>query len=243
MPRLSRLVPVLSLIAWCAPAQPPEADASIQYSKQIALGRELAQDLGRAGGITDPAIVGYLERIADRVAAAAGAAPFQIRVTRGQGRYASLLPHGVLYISGDLLARIESEAELAGLFAHVLGHGREVNPSTQSSGSNPGWSWGPCVLASPQDPPGMGESRREAERLATESAIHTLRGAGYDPTAVLDLLSKLAYENPAWGKAIEPDDLLDLRVKLEGDVPPRGGYLVTSSAFAAGHAMLVKALK
>lgn len=214
MPRRNLLVPGLALIsvlAVTAPAQPPATDSSIQYRKEIALGEQLAKELDRAGSIADPAIVGYLDRIADRIAGAAGAKPFKIRVMRGQGRYANLLPHGVLYISGELLARIESEAELAGLFAHVLGHGRELASPAQGSGGNPRWSWPPCVLASPQAPPGLGENRREAERLATESAVEILRAAGYDPTAVLDLLSKLAYENPAWGKAIDPDDLLDLR--------------------------------
>jgi len=245
MSRRSRLIPVLALIACAAgtaPGQPPETDSSIEFQKQIALGRQLAQELDRAGSITDPAIVDYLGRVADRVAGAAGVRPFQIRVMRGPGRYANLLPHGVLYISAELLERIESEAELAGLFAHVLGHGREPANPAQGSGGTPHGTWLPCVLATPEAPPGLGENRRESERLATGQAIEMLRAADYDPTAVLDLLSKLAYENPAWGKAIDPDDLLDFRGTLEAEVPPKGGFVVTSSAFALERALMMKTL-
>jgi hypothetical protein len=54
----------------------------------------------------------------------------------------------------------------------------------------------------------------------------------------LDLFSKLAYEHPAWAKAIVPDDLLALRTKTEAEAVPPGGFRVDSSDFVEVHALL-----
>jgi len=247
MLRRSLLASASALIVFCAgpvSAQPPGPEASSEIRKEFALGRQLADELDRRdGSVADPAIVGYLERIVSRMAGAAGEKPFKIRITRGADRYAYLMPHGVLYISGALLERVETEAELAGLFAHQLAHVHAPPAPAQGSGGNPAWTWPECILASQLAPVKWAEDRRESERLATESAVQTLRAAGYDPTAVLDVLSRLAYENPAWGKAIVADDLLDLRVTLDADIPPKTGYLVDSSAFALEHIRVLQALK
>jgi hypothetical protein len=80
------------------------------------LGQQLAGELERNDGrINDPAIVACVQRIANRLAG---------------------VPHGVLYISGALLERVESEAEIAGLLAHQLAHLREpLAPSQGPAGS------------------------------------------------------------------------------------------------------------
>ncbi|MGB9456476.1 MAG: M48 family metalloprotease [Bryobacteraceae bacterium] len=247
MPRPSLLLPVLAVTVFCAGpalAQPPATDASIQFRKEIALGQQLAHEVERQDGtVADPAIVDYLDGIANRLAGATGVKPFQIRVTRGLNRYAYLMPHGVLYISGPLLERVESEAELAGLLAHQLAHSRAPLAAAPGSAGTPLFLWPKCVLASQVVSLKWAEDHRDSERLATETAIQTLRAAGYDPTAVLDLLSKLAYENPIWGKAINSDDLLDLRVKLDADIAPKAGYVLDSSAFAFERIKLGQALK
>jgi len=227
-----------------ASAQPPSADASIQFHKELELGRQLATELDRHDStIKDPVILGYLQRIANRVASAAGATPPKVRVTRGLDRYARLMPQGTLYISATLLTRVENEAELAGLFAHLAGHAAASASAAQGNGGDPVFSWPDCILAAQLSPVKPAEEHREAERSATAFATQTLRAAGYDPTAVLDLLSKLAYENPAWAKAIAPHDLLDLRLTLEAQAPPRAGYVVDSSAFALAKTRVAQAMK
>jgi predicted Zn-dependent protease len=176
------------------------------------------------GSIADPAILSYVQSLADRVARASARKPVRIQINRSQDFYASLLPNGELSISSALLERIESEAELAGLLAHQLAH-QAHTPA--------------CVLASPLRGT---DNRREPERAATESAVRTLRLAGYEPSAVLDLFSKLAYEHPNWAKAIVPDDILDLRVIIESDPPPERGYIVDTSAFAEQHKKLTSSI-
>ena len=83
---------------------------------------------------------------------------------------------------------------------------------------------------------------REPERQATAAAIGDLKAAGYEPSAILDLLSKLVYEHPVWAKAIPPEDLLSFRATLETEPPPTTGYVIDSSEFMQQHSKIVTAL-
>lgn len=162
----------------------------------------------RDGSLDDPAILDYVERIERSIA---GQSPLEVRVTRGKDHYA--VSRTRLYLSAGLLAKIENEAELAGLFAHVLAHARARTG---------------CVLGSPA-------ALRDQERRATADALSSLKAAGYDPAGLLDLFSRLAYEHPAWARAIAPEDLLEFRVALEREPLPPAGYRVDSSAFHQLH--------
>jgi predicted Zn-dependent protease len=205
-------------------------ESATQIGKQWRLGRPAADDPEmRDGSINDAGILEYLQQLAGRLAGTAGAPAMQVRLTKSRDQYASLLPKHVLYISAGLLDRIEDEAELAGLLAHELGH---TLPGQQ--GSLPRDA---CVLASAVTP-AVAASLRDREQLATTSAISNLKAAGYDPAGVLDLLSKLVYEHPAWAKAIPSEDLLALRVRLEGETMPPEGYRLDSSGFSHVHSTL-----
>jgi predicted Zn-dependent protease len=83
---------------------------------------------------------------------------------------------------------------------------------------------------------------RDGESQATAAAVDTLRRAGYEPTAVLEFLTKLSYEHPFWSKAIATEDLLNLRAMIEPQAAPPDGYEITSSEFIEQHARLVGAL-
>jgi hypothetical protein len=221
-------------------ASPP--GTSSEARKEFGLDRHPPQDLERRDGVlNDQEIVDYVQGIADRLARTTGEKAFEVKITRASGWYADLPPRDVLYLSGGLLERIENEAELAGLLAHQLAH---MHPATvPAQGPSPAASFlSSCVLAARAAPMTRIEERRESEILATKAAIRTLRNAGYEPSAVLDLLSKLAYEKPAWAKAILPEDLLSLRAILEPDVLPQGGYIIDSSEFMRHHASIVAAL-
>ena len=73
-------------------------------------------------------------------------------------------------------------------------------------------------------------------------AVSTLKAAGYDPTSLLGILSKLSYEHPAWAKAISSEDIRDLRAKLESEVMPPIGYRLDSSDFVQAHTAVVSVL-
>src|SRR5271170_4516119 len=88
---------------------------------------------------------------------------------------------------------------LAGLFAHELAHGSGL-VTRQGAGSIPLMTPA-CVLASPVGAFLNGAGRDE-ENQATSVAADDLRLAGYDPLAMLEFLSKLSFEHPAWSRAI-----------------------------------------
>jgi hypothetical protein len=215
-----------ALLVHSAACQVPPGGATPQIRKEWTLDRRVANDPEhRDGRIYDPLIAGYLQSLENTIATAAGAEAADVRLTYSSDRHASRLPGGVLYISAGLLESIENEAELAGLLAHELEHA-------------PGES---CVLASPLAP--EAPHARELERRATATATNYLKAAGYDPAGLLDLLSKLAYEHPAWAKAVLPEDLLDLRAGTEPDALPPGEYRIDSSEFQRAEALLRAALE
>src|ERR1700722_14550131 len=101
---------IAAIPAFCQP------QGSSQISKQIAFGKTIATTLEqRDGKLDDAALLNYTRGVMNRVAAAASKTPPEIRITRSDKDYAQLLPTGVLYLSGAMLLRVESEAELAGL--------------------------------------------------------------------------------------------------------------------------------
>jgi len=225
------------VLAQVAGAQAPSSDAPTQAGKEQAPGSRAGRDLEKSDGkIDDPTIIRYLQRLENKLARTIGVPPAEVRLTRSSDLYVSLPDNSVLYISGGLLQRIENEAELAGLLAHELAHAQAARAAT-GAGPETGTSREGCVLQSKLAPAGN-ESARERELQATTSAVGYLKTTGYDPAAVLDLFSKLAYEHPAWAKAIVPEDLLALRTKTEAEAVPPGGFRVDSSEFVQVHAML-----
>jgi len=182
------------------------------------------------GKFYDALYIEYLQSVMKRVADAAEKKAPEIRVTRSSEQYAQLLPPGILYVSAALMERAVNEAELAGLFAHEIVHRNGF--ATVPKGMTIPAMTPACAIASQGSVRARGTSR-EAEIEANTIAIATLKHAGYDPLEMLSLLSKLAYEHPAWSRTIEPDDLLELRVSLESESGPPGGFVIDRSEFKA----------
>jgi beta-barrel assembly-enhancing protease len=220
---------------------PPQAPSESQIQRQFVLERFAAENLEtRDGKLDDAPLRAYVQRIFTRVGDAVGRKSLEIRITASPDEYVELLPSGALYVSSGLLERIDNEAELAGLFAHELAHGSGL-VTRQNPGASIPLITPACILASPRGV-FMPATYRDAEIRATNSAIGNLKLAGYDPSAVLDLLSKLSYEHPAWSKAIVADDLLTIRATIEAEAVPPAGYQIDSSEFTEQHARLVQAL-
>jgi len=218
---------ILADSLWAQSAGPNTAG---QIEKKVWLGPHEAPVLDlREGFVTHPVVLGYLQALADRLARATNYKEPQVQVPYGSAFYARLTSQNVLYISAALLERIDSEAELAGLVAHQLAHERSPRPPELV-----------CVLAAPFGK--WGEAQRGAERAATESALPVMKTLGYDPAALLDLLSKLAYEHPAWGKEIVAEDLLRLRVGMENEPMPDAGYRIDSSAYLKQRAIFLESM-
>ena len=233
------LIPAASALG-----QVPAPPAFARAQKKIENSQRPADDPEqRDGRLGDAEVLTYVRGISVRVARTAGVKELDVHLTHARGWYARFVAPDLLYLSGGLLQRAENEAEVAGLLAHVYAHARETAPAAVQSAAAVEAPVSACVLAGQTSQAKPVDEQRDAEVAASQAALKTLRNAGYAPTAMLDLLSKMAYEQPAWGKAILPEDLMRLRRAVESEPLPPTGYIVDSSEFPEQHARVAKALE
>jgi predicted Zn-dependent protease len=154
-----------------AVAEPPvRADAPRLKRERMAPEVEYDVKLVR-----DPAIVEYVNRVGQKLAASAGLrVPLTVKVIAADDVHAITLPEGIVYLTTKLILRAASEAELAGAIAHQLGH--IADAQGKADGSN-----GLCLrVAGTLSVPG------DAEEQADLAGIEYMDKAGYDPTALAD---------------------------------------------------------
>ncbi len=173
--------------------------------KDLALGRQLAAEVKKhATVITDPAINGYVNRIAQKVAASAGLRwPLTIKVATGLPGYATTLPGGFFFINADLIQTAASESELAGVIAHQIGHLALLpEPAPPANrGTIPMISLGEgglCLrgIAHPVIPMPLLATQREVESQADVLGLNYMAQAGYDPRALASFFERVLQPKP-----------------------------------------------
>src|SRR6202162_4250589 len=92
--------------------------------KEIALGKQLAQEVERqAKIIDDPIVAGYGNRVGQNIARNSDAkVPFTIKVVEDESVNAFALPGGFFFVNTGLILSADNEAELAGVMAHEIAH-------------------------------------------------------------------------------------------------------------------------
>src|SRR5437588_1624080 len=92
--------------------------------KEIALGKQLAQEVERqAKIIDDPVIAEYVNRVGQNLVRNSDAkVPFTIKVLDSEEVNAFALPGGFFFVNSGLLLKAENEAELAGVMSHEIAH-------------------------------------------------------------------------------------------------------------------------
>src|SRR6202789_3773325 len=92
--------------------------------KEIAIGKQLAQEVERqAKIIDDPIIAEYVNRVGQNLVRNSDAkVPFTIKVLDTEEVNAFALPGGFFFVNSGLILKAESEAELAGVMAHEIAH-------------------------------------------------------------------------------------------------------------------------
>ena len=92
--------------------------------KEIALGKQLAQEVERqAKIIDDPMIAEYVNRVGQNLVRNSDAkVPFTIKVLDTEEVNAFALPGGFFFVNSGLILKAETEAELAGVMAHEIAH-------------------------------------------------------------------------------------------------------------------------
>jgi predicted Zn-dependent protease len=93
-------------------------------NKEVGMGRQLAGDVDRQGKfIEDPVVTEYVNRVGQNLALHSDSKiPFTIKVLDSDDVNAFALPGGFLYVNKGAILAADTEAELAGVMAHEIGH-------------------------------------------------------------------------------------------------------------------------
>ncbi|MCP4007075.1 MAG: M48 family metalloprotease [bacterium] len=187
--------------------------AQRQVAKQFTLMRE-------------PVTVSYVRKLGAELSSAARPSPFNFRfyVVESEDLNAFAIPGGAIYVNTGLIQAVDNAAELAGVIAHEIGHvtARHVAQNVRRQ-RNTGFiaqvaSMAIAILTGNYYMANAGDmaSRvaaqaylstysREFEREADLLAVETMRGAGYDPNALITMFETLKEEA---GGGLKPPQLL-----------------------------------
>jgi predicted Zn-dependent protease len=174
--------------------------------KEIALGKQLAQELEREAKFVDaPAPAEFVNRLAQNLARNSDTKiPVTAKIIDSGEVNAFALPGGFLYVNSGLILRAETEAELSGVMAHEIAHIAARHFTRQASraqianiASIPliflgGWT-GYAVRqgAGVAVPLSFLKFSRAFEQDADLLGLQYMYKAGYDPTAFIDFFEKL----------------------------------------------------
>src|ERR1051326_4144638 len=174
--------------------------------KEIALGKQLAQEVERqAKIIDDPIIAEYVNRVGQNLVRNSDAkVPFTIKVLDSEEVNAFALPGGFFFVNSGLMLKAESEAELAGVMAHEIAHvaarhgtkqatkGEIINYATIPLIFMGGWT-GYAIRqgASVAIPLGFLKFTQTMETEADYLGLQYMYKSGYDPTAFVDFFEKI----------------------------------------------------
>lgn len=176
--------------------------------KEIALGKQLAQEVERqAKIIDDPTIAEYVNRVGQNLVRNSDAkVPFTIKVLDTEEVNAFALPGGFFFVNSGLILKADSEAELAGVMAHEIAHVAARHGTKQATRGEIaqigmiaasivvpyGWTgYAAMQGASMAIPLGFLQFSRGMEREADYLGLQYLYKTGYDPTAFVDFFEKV----------------------------------------------------
>jgi predicted Zn-dependent protease len=223
--------------------------------KEIALGKQLAQEVERqAKVIDDPIIAEYVNRVGQNLVRNSDAkVPFTIKVLDTEEVNAFALPGGFFFVNSGLILKTESEAELAGVMAHEIAHVAARHGTRQQTkgqliqlGTIPlimmgGWA-GYAIYqgAGLAIPMGFLAFTRANEKEADYLGLQYLYKSGYDPLAFIDFFEKietLEKKKPgSVAKVFSTHPMTEDRVKaaqseIQSILKPKPEYVVNTSEF------------
>ena len=176
--------------------------------KEIALGKQLAQEVERqAKIIDDPVIAEYANRVGQNLVRNSDAkVPFTIKVLDSEEVNAFALPGGFFFVNSGLILKAESEAELAGVMAHEIAHVAARHGTKQATRGEIaqigmiaasilipyGWT-GYAIRqgAGFAIPMGFLKFTQTMESEADYLGLQYLYKSGYDPQAFVDFFEKI----------------------------------------------------
>ncbi len=177
--------------------------------QEIALGRQLSIEVDRVVRlVNDPLVTEYVHRVGQNIVLHSDAGmPFTIKIIDSDDVNAFALPGGYLYVNRGMLEAADSEAELAWVMAHCIGHVAAKHGLEQESINliNDGLLRLFFPGESDYVNPGCGlaislaflKFSRGAEEEADQLGAQYLWASGYDPQALGDFFEKLQLKEEA----------------------------------------------
>lgn len=212
------IITILCLLGVTCAVQPAAEAGMISEKQEIEMGKAAAQQIeARYGVINDPQITDRVNRIGQSLVEVCGRKnlKYTFKVLNTEDVNALACPGGYIYVFKGLLDYMSSDAELAGVLGHEIGHvvkrhtvhQIEKNMWTQlvailagvASGNGDVLAMGMVV----GDALAAGYSRADESAADREGFSYTVK-AGYSPYAMLVTMHKLQelaaeYGNPGWG--------------------------------------------
>jgi predicted Zn-dependent protease len=175
--------------------------------KEIALGKQMAQEVERQAKIVDdPIVAEYVNRIGQNLVRNSDAkVPFIIKVIDSEEINAFALPGGFFFVNTGILINADNEAEMAGVMAHEIGHVAARHGTRQATrgeiaqigsivpliavGGMAGY--GIYQAMGLVVPMGFLKFSRNFESEADMLGIEYMYKSGYDPGAFVDFFEKV----------------------------------------------------
>jgi predicted Zn-dependent protease len=223
--------------------------------KEIAMGKEMAQEVERQSKIIDDPIVSeFVNRVGQNLVRNSDArVPFTIKLLDSEEVNAFALPGGYFFVNVGLILSTQSESELAGVMAHEIAHvaarhgtkqatrGEIVNLASIPLIFMGGWA-GYAVRQGLQlaIPLGFLQFSQASEREADYLGLQYLYATGYDPTSFIDFFERiqsLDKKKPGTlAKLFSSHPLTDSRIKsaqkeIQSILVAKPEYVVNTSEF------------
>jgi beta-barrel assembly-enhancing protease len=225
--------------------------------KEIALGKQLAQEVERSSKlIDDPVVTEYVNRVGQNLVRNSDAkVPFTIKVIDSDEVNAFALPGGFFYVNSGLILRAQEESELAGVMAHEISHVTARHGTCQATkgelmqlASIPAMIFIPYSMAGYAMYQGLNlaipltflKFSRDAERQADFLGIQYLYKAGYDPNSYVTFFERIQADEKRRPGTIPkvfsthpptPERIENTQKEIARILPARQEYIVTTSEF------------
>lgn len=206
-PRLLMLILAVLVLGGCAanPVTGKKDFVMMSEAQEMALGRQASEQIAQQMSmLEDPKLQAYVQRIGEQLAREShrNNIPYQFKVVDSPDINAFALPGGHIYINRGLLGYLNSEAQMAAVLGHEIGHVTARHGVRQQSIAMSTGLLGQLVTIG-TGMPAMGDMSnmlgtamvrgygRDMELEADGLGAEYLARTGYRPDAVLDVIGAL----------------------------------------------------
>src|SRR5690606_471691 len=210
------------LFAACVrnPATGQRQFSLISEAQEIQMGREYdAQIVASLGLYPDTALQRYVQELGSRLAATSERPhlPWTFRVLDDPVVNAFALPGGYIYVTRGILAYLGSEAELASVLGHEIGHvtaRHSVSRMSTQQLAQLGLAVGVLLRPELESVAGLANAglsvlflkySRDDERQSDDLGLRYMRRGGYDPREMADVFAMLESVSSAEGGGRVPE--------------------------------------